>query len=202
MEVFVGVTGASGAPYARRLVRALAAGGHTVGVSFSGSGAQVVGHELYGNLRMPRAEAIERFIADTGITAGNVWDPADYGSPYASGSARWDAAVICPCSMDTLASIASGSGTNLLHRAAGVALKEHRRLVLVPRETPLSLIQIRNLERVTEAGAMVLPAMPAFYTMPTSIDDMIDFVVGKVLNVLGAEQSLLSEWRDVDPIVS
>ncbi len=196
MEIFVGITGASGSPYARRLVEALVHGGHTVGVSFSGSGAQVAGQELYGDLRMARDEAVARFIADTGLDASNVWDPADYSSPYASGSARWDAAVICPCSMDTLAAIASGAGSSLLHRAAGVALKEDRKLILVPRETPLSLIQIRNIERVAEAGAHVLPAMPAFYHRPTTIEELIDFVVGKILNLLGMDQTVLPEWRD------
>lgn len=174
----------------------LVAGGHTVGVSFSGSGSQVVGHELYGNLRLDRDEAIARFVADTGLDPMAVWGERDYSSPYASGSARWDAAVICPCSMATLASIASGIESNLLHRAAGVALKEDRQLILVPRETPLSLIQVQNIERVASAGARVVPAMPAFYTMPKTIEDMIDFVVGKVLNLLGAEQQLLAEWRD------
>lgn len=195
MEIFVGITGASGAPYARRLVGALVAGGHTVGVSFSGSGAQVCGHELYGDLRMERSEAIANFCHDTGLTPELVYGEKDFGSPYASGSAKWDAAVICPCSMSTLATIASGAENNLLQRAANVALKERRTLVMVPRETPLSMIQIENLNRVANAGAIVVPAMPAFYTMPQSIDDMIDFVVGKVLNVLGCEQSLLAEWR-------
>lgn len=195
MEFFVGITGASGAPYARRLVQALLADGHVVGVSFSGSGAQVVGHELYDDLRMDRDEAIGRFVTDTGLDPSQVWAPGDYSSPYASGSARWDAAVICPCSMDTLATIASGAGSNLLHRAAGVALKEQRKLVLVPRETPLNMIHLENLQRVARAGATVVPAMPAFYTKPTSLDDMIDFVVGKILNVLGVEQRLLAEWR-------
>lgn len=195
MEVFVGITGASGSPYARRLVQALVAGGHTVGVSFSGSGAQVAGHELYGDLRMPREEALTRFLDDTGLPKDCLFAESDFGAPYASGSARWDAAVICPCSMSTLATIASGAEQNLLQRAANVALKENRTLILVPRETPLSTIQIDNLSRVAHAGARVVPAMPAFYTMPTSLDDMIDFVVGKVLNLLGAEQSLLAEWR-------
>lgn len=194
MDIFVGITGASGAPYARRLVQALVAGGHTVGVTFSGSGSQVVAHELYGDLRMPREQAIERFLADTGLAADRVWDERDYGSPYASGSALWDAAVICPCSMATLSAISVGAEQNLLQRAANVALKEDRKLVLVPRETPFSKIQVDNLARVAHAGARVVPAMPAFYTMPKTIEDMIDFVVGKVLNVLGVEQELLEQW--------
>ncbi|MCW2962592.1 MAG: aromatic acid decarboxylase [Thermoleophilia bacterium] len=194
MDVFVGITGASGAPYARRLVQALVAGGHTVGAAFSSAAPQVTGQELYGDLRMPRDEVIERWLADTGLPADRLFEAHDFGSPYASGSARWDAAVICPCSMDTLATLASGAGSNLLHRAASVALKEDRKLILVPRETPLSTIHLENLLRIRRAGAHVLPAMPAFYQLPESIEDMIDFVVAKVLNLLGLEQSLLGEW--------
>lgn len=196
MDVFVGITGASGAPYARRLVQALLAGGHTVGVCFSSASLQVSGQELYGDLRMPHDKVRERWLAETGLAPERLYAPHDFGSPYASGSARWDAAVIVPCSMDTLATVASGAGSNLLHRAASVALKEDRKLVLVPRETPLSTIHLENLLRVRRAGAHVLPAMPAFYQMPETIDDMIDFVVGKVLNLLGIDQSLLAEWDE------
>jgi 4-hydroxy-3-polyprenylbenzoate decarboxylase len=195
MNVFVGITGASGAPYARRLVQALLAGGHTVGASFSRAAPQVTGQELYGDLRMDRGEIVERWLADTGLPSTQLWNAHDFGSPYASGSARWDAAVIVPCSMDTLATIASGAGSNLLHRAASVALKEDRRLILVPRETPLSTIHLENLLTVRRAGAHVLPAMPAFYQQPESIDDMIDFVVGKILNLIGIDQALLGEWN-------
>ena len=194
MDVFVGITGASGAPYARRLVQALLAGGHTVGACFSSASVQVSGQELYGDLRMDRGEVLDRWLADTGLPAERLWDAHDFGSPYASGSARWDAAVIIPCSMDTLATIASGAGSNLLHRAASVALKEDRKLVLVPRETPLSTIHLENMLRVRNAGAHLLPAMPAFYQLPETIDDMIDFVVAKVLNLIGADQALLGEW--------
>lgn len=196
MDVFVGITGASGAPYARRLVQQLLAGGHEVGACFSSAATQVSGQELYGDLRMDRSEVVDRWLADTGLPAARLWDAHDFGSPYASGSARWDAAVIVPCSMDTLATIASGAGANLLHRAASVALKEDRRLVLVPRETPLSTIHLENMLRVRRAGAHVLPAMPAFYQLPETVDDMVDFVVAKVLNLIGAEQQLLGEWDE------
>lgn len=196
MDVFVGITGASGAPYARRLVQALLAGGHTVGACFSSASLQVSGQELYGDLRMPHDEVRERWLAQTGLAPERLYGAHDFGSPYASGSARWDAAVIVPCSMDTLATVASGAGSNLLHRAASVALKEDRRLVLVPRETPLSTIHLENLLRVRRAGAHVLPAMPAFYQMPKTLDDMVDFVVGKVLNLLGIDQTLLAEWDE------
>jgi len=196
MEIFVGITGASGAPYARGLVSTLIATGHTVGASFTESGSTVVGHELYDNLRMPRAEAIARFCDETGLAPDNVWELTDWSAPYASGSAQWDAAVICPCSMDTVAALASGAAANLLQRAALVAQKEARQLVLVPRETPFSQIQLENLLRLSRAGVQIVPAMPAFYTRPTSLDDMIDFMIGKVLNLLGVEQALLAEWRD------
>jgi len=196
MDIFVGITGASGAPYARRLVQSLLAGGHTVGACFSGAAAQVSGQELYGDLRMPREQVVERWLADTGLAPERLYESHDFGSPYASGSARWDAAVLVPCSMDTLATVASGAGSNLLHRSASVALKEDRKLILVPRETPLSTIHLENLLRVRRAGAHVLPAMPAFYQMPETLEDMIDFVVGKVLNLLGLEQALLGEWDE------
>ena len=194
MDVFVGITGASGAPYARRLVQALLAGGHAVGACFSSAAPQVSGQELYGDLRMPREQVVERWLGETGLPVQRLYEPHDFGSPYASGSARWDAAVIVPCSMDTLATIASGAGSNLLHRAASVALKEDRRLVLVPRETPLSTIHLENLLRVRRAGAHVLPAMPAFYQRPETVEDMVDFVVAKVLNLIGIDQDLLGEW--------
>jgi 4-hydroxy-3-polyprenylbenzoate decarboxylase len=196
MDVFVGITGASGAPYARRLVQVLVAGGHTVGACFSSASLQVSGQELYGDLRMDHAEIRRRWLAETGIAADRLYDAHDFGSPYASGSARWDAAVIAPCSMDTLATIASGAGSNLVHRAASVALKEDRKLVLVPRETPLSTIHLENMLRVRTAGGHIVPAMPAFYTMPKTLDDMVDFVVGKVLNLLGIDQQILSEWDE------
>ncbi len=198
MDVFIGVAGASGAAYARAVAAALVSAGHTVGLSFSGSGAQVVGHELYGDLRMPRDEAISRFVSESGIAPTNVWGERDYGSPYASGSARWDAAVIIPCSMSTLAQIAQGAETNLVQRAANVALKERRRLIVVPRETPLSQIQLENLLRLSRAGADIVPAMPGFYHHPQSVDDIIDFVAGKVLNLLGVEQDVLREWHERD----
>lgn len=196
MDVFVGISGASGAPYSRGLVRALLAGGHEVGVSISSSGATVIGQELYGDLRMDREEVIDRFLADTGLEAKQLWDPNDYASPYASGSARWDAAVVCPCSMATIASLSAGGESNLIQRAASVALKEDRKLILVPRETPLSLIHLENLLRLGRAGAKIAPAMPAFYQLPESLDDMVDFMVGKLLNLLGLEQSLLEQWRN------
>jgi 4-hydroxy-3-polyprenylbenzoate decarboxylase len=170
------------------------AGGHTVGVSFSGSGATVVGQELYGDIHLPRDEAIRRFVDDTGLDPACVWGERDYTSPYASGSARWDAAVVVPCSMGTLATIATGADAGLIHRVANVALKEARQLILVPRETPLSIIHLENLVRVAKAGGQIVPAMPGFYHRPESLDEIVDFVAGKVLNLLGVDQAILAEW--------
>lgn len=195
MDVFVGVSGASGAPYARRLLQLLVQGGSTVGVCVSAAGSSVIGQELYDDLRMPRAEVIERFGAECGVGMECFWSPDDYGSPYASGSALWDAAVVIPCSMSTVATIASGAEGNLIHRAANVAIKERRQLIVVPRETPMSVIHLDNLSRIAHAGVSVVPAMPAFYQHPQTVDDMVDFVVARVLNLLGVRQDLLAPWR-------
>src|SRR5262249_20223148 len=120
----------------------------------------------------------------------------DFSAGIASGSFLTAGMVVCPCSMGTVAAIAHGTSENLIHRAADVHLKERRRLILVPRETPLGLIQLRNLAAVAEAGAVVLPAMPAFYTLPKTVSDMVDFVVGRVCDQLGVEHGLLKRWGE------
>lgn len=190
----LGVTGASGAPYAARILRALADAEVDTGVVVSEAGAQVIALELYGERSLDPAGAVERFVADHGSPAVRVWGKADYGAPYASGSARTDAVVVCPCSMATVGTIAGGGEANLIHRAASVQLKEGRRLVLVPRETPLSDIHLENLLRVRRAGAAVVPAMPAFYHLPESISDLIDFVAGRVLDAAGVDVTLFRRW--------
>ena len=134
----LGLTGASGAPYAARVLRALVASGADVGVVVSRAGAQVIALELYGDRDMNPDGAVERFVVDHGDADVRVWGESDYSAPYASGSSRTDAVIICPCSMATVGTIAGGAEANLIHRAAAVQLKEGRRLVLVPRETPLS----------------------------------------------------------------
>ncbi len=136
MSVFLGVTGASGAPYAARLLRALGEAGCEVGLTASAAGIEVLATELYDEPTLPRAEVLERFVGDAANVT--VYEVNDYKSPYASGSAKVDAYVICPCSMSTVGTLAAGAMANLIHRAASVALKEGRKLVLVPRETPLS----------------------------------------------------------------
>jgi len=142
VRVFLGVTGASGARYAERLLRVLAAVDCEVGLCASRSGIEVLATELYGDPSLQREEVLERFVGQSSEQV-TVYGEGDFSSPYASGSARVDAYVICPCSMATVGTLASGAMQNLVHRAASVALKERRRLVLVPRETPLSSIHLR-----------------------------------------------------------
>src|ERR1022692_2041259 len=144
MRVFFGITGASGAPYAARLLEALAARDCDIGVCASTAGIEVLATELYRNPRLSRDETLARLLEPVG-EAATVYDPNDWKAPYASGSAKVDAYLICPCSMGTLGTVASGAMQNLIHRAASVALKEGRRLVVMPRETPLSAIHLRNM---------------------------------------------------------
>ena len=192
MNVFLGITGASGAPYAARLLSALSESGAQVGVSISDSGFEVLATELHGDPAMARDEVVARLI--DGLAGVTVHDVKDYKSPYASGSAKVDGYVICPCSMATAGTIAAGAMANLVHRAASVALKEERKLILVPRETPLSTIQLENLLRLRRAGATVLFAAPGFYNSPQTIDDLIEFVVGRCLDQLGIENRLTRRW--------
>jgi flavin prenyltransferase len=192
MNVFLGITGASGAPYAARLLSALSDSGAHVGVSISDSGFEVLATELHDEPAMARDEVVARLT--DGLAGVTVYDVKDYKSPYASGSAKVDGYVICPCSMATAGTIAAGAMANLVHRAASVALKEERKLILVPRETPLSTIQLENLLRLRRAGATVLFAAPGFYNSPQTIDDLIEFVVGRCLDQLGIENRLTRRW--------
>ena len=193
MHVFLGITGASGAPYAARLLERLAAADATVGVSASNAGIEVLATELYGDASLPRDEVLTRLVEPLGADV-TVYDPVDWKAPYASGSARVDAYVVCPCSMGTLASVAAGAMANLIHRAASVALKEERKLVLVPRETPLSSIHLENMLRLRNAGATIVFAAPGFYHGPESIDDLVDFVVQRILDQLGVEHAAARRW--------
>jgi 4-hydroxy-3-polyprenylbenzoate decarboxylase len=195
MRILLGITGASGAPYAARLVEALAAADCEIGVSASAAGVEVLATELYGEPHLPRDEVLARFTERAG-GAATVYDPHDYSAPYASGSARVDGYVVCPCSMATAGTIATGGEANLIHRAAGVALKEGRKLVLVPRETPLSTIHLENLLRLRQAGAVILFAAPGFYHGAETIDDLVDFVAGRCLAQLGLDTTLVKPWGD------
>ena len=175
MRVFLGITGASGAPYAARLVEVLAT-------------------ELYGNARLSRDETLERLLEHSRGGNVTVYDPNDWKAPYASGSAKVDAHVICPCSMGTLGTIASGAMSNLIHRAASVALKEERKLIVMPRETPLSLIHLRNMLAIKEAGATVLFLAPGFYHGSETVDDLVNFIVARALDQLGLDIEVSKRW--------
>jgi len=193
MHVFLGITGASGAPYAARLLEALAAADCEIGVSASSAAIEVMATELYGNARLSRDETLARLLEPVGDSV-TVYDPNDWKAPYASGSAKVDAYVICPCSMGTLGTIASGSMQNLIHRAASVALKEERRLILMPRETPLSAIHLRNMLTLREAGATILFLAPGFYHGAETVADLVDFVVARTLDQLGLDNALAKRW--------
>jgi flavin prenyltransferase len=193
MHVFLGITGASGAPYAARLLEALAAADCEIGVSASSAAIEVMATELYGNARLSRDETLARLLEPVG-DAVTVYDPNDWKAPYASGSAKVDAYVICPCSMGTLGTIASGAMQNLIHRAASVALKEGRRLVLMPRETPLSAIHLRNMLTLREAGATILFLAPGFYHGAETVENLVDFIVARALDLLGLDQALTPRW--------
>ena len=156
MRVFLGITGASGAPYAARLLEALAAADCELGVCASRAGIEVIATELYGDARLSRDETLARLHRAGRATPSPLYDEQDWRAPYASGSAKVDGYVVCPCSMGTLGTIASGAMSNLIHRAASVALKEGRKLVLVPRETPLSTIHLQNMLTLRRAGRVVL----------------------------------------------
>ena len=192
MHIFLGITGASGAPYAARLLEALAAADCEIGVSASSAGVEVLATELYGNPKLSRDETLARLLEHA--PQATLYDPNDWKAPYASGSAKVDAYVLCPCSMGTLGTIASGAMQNLIHRAASVAIKEERRLVLMPRETPLSTIHLRNMLTLREAGATILFLAPGFYHGAETVDDLVDFVVARALDQLGLENVAAKRW--------
>jgi flavin prenyltransferase len=193
VRVFLGVTGASGAPYASRLLQALVAAGCDIGLAASAAGVEVIATELYGDASLGRGEVLERFVGDAGDQV-TVWGIDDYRSPFASGSAKVDGYVVCPCSMGTVGTLAAGSMANLIHRAASVALKERRKLVLVPRETPLSSIHLRGLATLNDAGAVILFAAPGFYHGAETVDDLVNFVVARCLDQLGLDNDLVARW--------
>jgi 4-hydroxy-3-polyprenylbenzoate decarboxylase len=188
--IVVAITGASGAPYAVRLLESLVHARRRVQLIVSSHGLRLLDTELgIGSvdvLAKKVGKDWDRYVA--------TFDDADRGAAPASGSALNDGMVICPCSMGTLSAIAHGSSRSLVERAADVMLKERRPLLLVPRETPLSAIHLENMLRVTRAGAVVMPAAPGFYHRPRSIDDLVNFVVARVLDHLGVEQDLVARW--------
>lgn len=189
--IVVAITGASGAPYAVRLLEALVAAQRSVQLIISKHGARLLRTEA----GIASVEELRDRVGASGWDERiTLFDDGDRGAAPASGSALSAGMVICPCSMGTLSAIAVGASRSLVERAADVALKERRPLVLVPRETPLSAIHLENMLRVTRVGALVMPAAPGFYHRPTTIDDLVNFVVARVLDHLGVPHRLSPRW--------
>ena len=225
-DLVVAMTGASGSVYAVRLVEVLIAAGRTVHLTISPAAVEVFKRELGLSLNLdkfdmqqilPRNDQIEhdeklKLLKPSGVAgyaASSVFSDSeiftgkiiyhhfrDYSAGIASGSFKTDGMVICPCSMGTLASVANGMSQNLIHRAADVHLKERRKLIVVPRETPLSVIALDNMKRLAEAGGIILPAMPGFYHDPKTIPDLIDFIVARICDQLGVQHELMSRWGE------
>lgn len=218
-RIVLAMTGASGAIYGVRLLEVLLAAGQTVHLLLSPAAAAVLHEELglkvdlqnfhLDQLLPPELTADSRvglrpnlsphgssIFSDSGVNRGEAiyHHYQDWMAPVASGSYRTDGMVICPCSMGTLASLAGGLSSNLIHRAGDVHLKERRKLIVVPRETPLGTIQLANMQRLAEAGGVILPAMPGFYHQPLTIHDLVDFVVGRICDQLGLDVDLTRRW--------
>jgi 4-hydroxy-3-polyprenylbenzoate decarboxylase len=204
--ICVGITGASGAVYAVRLLEVLRATDHDVELSISPSGADVIRQELNRTIDLEKFRVEQLLIDDStspskslaansahaGLISYHHWQ--NFMAPMASGSHLTAGMVICPCSGTTLSAVAAGAAMNLIQRAAEVHLKERRPLVLVPRETPLSQAHIENMRRATDAGAIVLPASPGWYHGPRQIADLVDFVVARICDQLSVEHSLMKRW--------
>lgn len=200
--IVLGVTGASGAVYAARLLEVLVASGRDVHLTISPSAVLVARQELGVDLDLGAFDAdllLSKSIGDrpgkrTGAITYHRHD--DYMAPIASGSFLTDGMVICPCSGGALSAVAHGASRNLIHRAADVHLKEGRRLILVPRETPLSIVHLENMKRACEVGAVVLPASPGWYHGVRSVADLVDFLVARILDQLGVPHSLMRRWGE------
>jgi flavin prenyltransferase len=188
-RIVVAVTGASGAAYARRLVQCLIGGGAEVHLVVSPHGRQLLVNEL--GLPQVTGETLLGCVEERLI----LHEYHDLAAPLSSGSTPVQSMIICPCSSNTLGRIASGLGDNLIARAAQVTLKERRRLVLVPREMPVNHIDLENYVRLSQAGAIICPAAPGFYMHPARVEDLVDFVVGKLLDLVGVPHSLSTRWE-------
>ncbi len=187
-RIVVGISGASGARYARRFIELLAEGGHDIHLVVSPLGQRLL-HDELGMEGIDLESLAGR--ADHSITLHHY---RDVGAAIASGSFLHDGMVIVPCSNHSLAAIANGLSDNLMHRAANVCLKERRRLILAHRETPLSAIEIRNMQLATEAGAIIAPTNPGFYMLPENLEDLIDFMAGRLMDLLGLAHALHTRW--------
>jgi len=220
--IVLAITGASGSIYSLRLLEVLLAAGRDVHLCMSPAGAEVLKQELDLTLDLDNFDAdqllpsvtelsedsklapllssssnvISSIFSESDVSRGQVeyHHYRDFSAGIASGSFRTDGMVICPCSMGTLGSLANGLSSNLIHRAADVHLKERRKLIVVPRETPLSSVQLGNMKTLCDSGAVVLPAMPGFYHNPLSIHDLVDFIVGRICDQLGIKVDMFRRW--------
>lgn len=200
-RITVAITGASGAPYALRLIECLLQQQQQVLLLISSAARVVLATEQELKLSASPAQATTQlcdYYASKGINDAQsqltVYGKEDWFSPVASGSAAPKRMVICPCSTSTLSAVASGSSNNLIERAADVVLKERGQLIVVPRETPLSTLHLQNMLQLSQMGVTVMPAAPGFYHHPQTIDDLIDFIVARILNHLGLPQQLMERW--------
>ncbi|HTN76289.1 MAG TPA: flavin prenyltransferase UbiX [Pirellulaceae bacterium] len=209
----IAITGASGAVYAKRLLEVLLCAGRDVHLVISPSGKVVLKQELHVDVNLeqfqlsslgldlsirptdPRLAAVRSLQQSPPLGRVTYHHHADFMTPIASGSYLTDGMVICPCSGSTVAGVVHGTGDNLIHRAADVHLKERRKLVLVPRETPLSVVQLQNMARAAEVGAVVLPASPGWYHGVTSLQDLIDFIVARIVDQFGVRHQLMQRWQ-------
>ena len=185
VKLTIAMTGASGVIYGKRLLEVLHNKKVETHLVISEAAEKIIAHEL-GTTK----ESLEKL-------ADHFYEVDDWSSPIVSGSFETDGMVIVPCSMKTLAGIASGFAENVILRAADVMLKEKRKLILVPRETPLNSIHLRNMLELANQGAIIIPSMPAFYHKPKSVEALVDFVVGRILDVLGLEHNLYMRWQDI-----
>ncbi|QIB52912.1 MULTISPECIES: flavin prenyltransferase UbiX [Pseudomonas] len=198
LRVTLAVTGASGSQYALRLLECLVRADVDVSFLISQAAQLVVATETELQLP-PKPQALEAFLTERyAVRAGQVrvYGKQDWMAPVASGSGAPASMVVCPCSTGTLSAIATGASNNLIERAADVALKERRKLILVPRESPYSTVHLENMLKLSQMGAVILPASPGFYHKPQSVSDMVDFVVARILNQLGIDQNLLPAWGE------
>jgi len=198
MELTVAITGASGTIYAHRTLQLLAASRvvETVNLIMSATAATVAQVEMGANLRDTSAEAINEWLGlESGSKMIRYWRLDNFAAKPSSGSNKQAGMIVVPCSMGTMGAIASGAGTNLIHRAADVCLKEGRKLVLVPRETPYNAIHLKNMLKLTHAGARILPASPGFYHRPKTIEDLVEHLCFRILDQFDIPHSKKSEWK-------
>ncbi|SDL76424.1 4-hydroxy-3-polyprenylbenzoate decarboxylase [Modicisalibacter muralis] len=202
--VTVALTGASGAQYGLRLIDCLVAANREVWVMISKAAQMVIATETDERLPAQPARLAEALTARSGAAPGQIrcFGREDWMAPVASGSGAPASMVICPCSTGTLSAVATGASNNLIERAADVALKERRQLILVPRETPFSAVHLEHMLSLTRMGAVILPAAPGFYHRPASVEAMVDFIVARILNQLGIEHRLTPRWGEVQGLGS